>query len=70
MLSIWFFVGLILFAMGILITATGVGYLFNPQEQTVLAHLNPNLWWGGFMTLAGAVFLVLSYIDYKQTPGN
>lgn len=60
MLSIWFFVGLILLVMGTIITLTGVYYLVKPSYTTVLAHLHPNLWWGLIMVIAGLLFLVPS----------
>jgi hypothetical protein len=60
MLSIWFFVGLMLTVFGIIVTATGVYFVFRPQNATVLAELNPSLWWGMIMLAAGVVFLVSS----------
>ena len=58
MISIWFFVGLMLTALGVIITATGVYFLFRPQHETTLAELNPSLWWGGIMLVGGLSFLV------------
>jgi hypothetical protein len=60
MLSIWFFVGLMLTVFGTIITATGVYFLFRPQHATVLAELNPSLWWGLIMLAAGVLFLIPS----------
>jgi hypothetical protein len=60
MLSIWFFVGLMLTVFGVIVTATGVYFVFRPQNATVLAELNPSLWWGMIMLAAGVVFLVSS----------
>ncbi len=65
MLSIWFFVGLMLTVFGVIITATGVYFLFRPQQVTVLAHLNPSLWWGLIMLAAGLLFLVPSLRTLK-----
>jgi len=59
MLSIWFFVGLILLVYGLIISACGVYYLFHPDTTKVLWGSNPSLWWGGIMTAVGAVFLML-----------
>ena len=70
MLSIWFFVGLMLTVVGVLVTATGVNYLFHPQSQTVLGHLNPNLWWGAIMLVVGLAFLIPSYRSYKSNQDN
>ncbi len=66
MLSIWFFVGLMLTILGALILATGVNYIFHPQDLTTLAHLNTNLWWGAVMLLSGLAFLVPAIIHYRS----
>jgi len=59
MKSIWYLVGLLLMAMGLLVLAGGIGDLVSPPASlTVLAHLRPNLWWGGVMLVAGAVFFL------------
>ncbi len=57
MRPIWYFVGLILASMGLVITLSGVYYLFNPgQNQTVLSRLHPDLWWGLIMLISGILF--------------
>jgi len=66
MLSIWFFVGVMLTILGTLVTATGVNYIFHPQDRTVLAHLNTNLWWGVVMLLSGLAFLVPAVIHHRS----
>ncbi len=59
MKTIWYFVGLLLVSMGVIIMLTGAYQLFNPPSPPpALAHLQPNLWWGGIMTFAGLVFLL------------
>jgi divalent metal cation (Fe/Co/Zn/Cd) transporter len=59
--SIWYFVGLILMAMGLVIFATGLHAIFTHQQiHTVLANLHPDLWWGGLMVVVGAVFFLLN----------
>lgn len=56
MKPIWYFVGLILLAMGGIIFLTGVYYLFNTSSHnTVLANTHPNLWWGLIMVAFGAL---------------
>ena len=55
-LPIWFFVGLILLAYGLIIVASG---LLSAPRPTVLAETRPALWWGGLTALAGAVFLLI-----------
>ena len=55
MKSIWYFVGLILFAMGCVILLSGIYQLFvPPATTTVLAQIHPNIWWGAIMTAFGA----------------
>lgn len=66
MLSIWFFVGLMLTILGALILATGVNYIYHPQDLTVLAHLNTNLWWGAVILLSGLAFLVPAIIHHRS----
>jgi hypothetical protein len=59
MRSIWYLVGLMLMAMGVLVVAGGVRDLLSPPAHaTVMAHLHPNLWWGGVMLAAGALFFL------------
>ena len=65
MISIWTWVGLVLSVYGVLIAGMGVYYIWNPH-QTVLAELNPSLWWGAIMLVAGIVFLLIP----KLVPGD
>lgn len=58
MLSVWFWVGIVLLTYGIIITGSGVYYLYHPSG-TVLSNLHPNLWWGGVMLLGGFIFLFI-----------
>lgn len=58
MKPIWYFVGLMMLIMGILIMGSGVYYLIYPsQSTTVLQELHPDLWWGAVMAAFGAVLL-------------
>jgi hypothetical protein len=57
MKSIWYLVGLLLLVMGALVLLAGIIDLLNPPATPkVLAGLHPNLWWGGIMVAAGALF--------------
>lgn len=59
MKPIWYFVGLILLVMGVIIFLTGI-YLFinkSPQD-TILSETYPNLWWGGIMVISGGLFVI------------
>jgi hypothetical protein len=61
MKPIWYFVGLILLVMGVVILATGVYDLVRHVESNkVLARLHPAVWWGGLMTLFGLLFVLLN----------
>jgi len=54
MKPIWYFVGLILLIMGILIMATGIYQVFNPPAvKTVLSDTHPDIWWGAIMMFFG-----------------
>lgn len=56
MKPIWFFVGLILVIMGIIIFVSGIYLFFNPpQYKTVLFEIYPNIWWGAIMILLGLI---------------
>jgi len=66
MISIWFFVGLMLTVLGVIITATGVYFLFRPQHETTLAELNPSLWWGAVMLVGGLAFLLPALKDMRK----
>ena len=56
MVSIWFLIGLLLTAYGVLITAAGIYQEFVPPVQpTVLANLHAGIWWG-LLILAVGVF--------------
>jgi hypothetical protein len=57
-ISIWFFIGLIVFVYGILITAAGLYELFTPpQHPVVLAGLHAGIWWGAFLAILGGFYL-------------
>ncbi len=61
MKPIWYFVGLVLFSIGFIILLSGLYHLFVPHTtHKVLAHLYPDVWWGGLMTVSGVVFILLS----------
>ena len=58
-IAIWFWIGLLLFAYGLLIGGVGIYYLFVPMpDPPVLAHLHMGIWWGVALTALGAFYLV------------
>jgi len=66
MLDIWFFVGIILIAYGVILSLIGIYYIFNPYTDVILGNLNPNLWWGGIMIVSGIILQLISYHSRKK----
>jgi hypothetical protein len=57
MLSIWFFIGLLLVAYGILICGAGLYELSNPPEHPVVrADLHAGIWWGALLLVLGGIY--------------
>jgi len=57
MVSIWFLIGLLLAAYGLIIVAAGVYQYFVPPAVTpVLANLHAGLWWGLFILALGCFY--------------
>jgi hypothetical protein len=56
-ISIWFFIGFSLLINGILILGAGI-YEFShkPEFPVVLFELHAGAWWGGILTLIGALY--------------
>lgn len=58
MRNIWFFVGLILVAIGFIVIVAGIYDLFFPTNNaTKLANLHTNLWWGGIIFITGIIYI-------------
>ncbi len=66
MLDIWFFVGIMLIAYGVILSLIGIYYIFNPYTDVILGNLNPNLWWGGIMIVSGIILQLISYHSRKK----
>ena len=61
-LTIWFFIGMLLTAYGVLITATGLYELVTPPANPpVLANLHATLWWGAVLLIIGLVYFIKFY---------
>jgi hypothetical protein len=54
-LSIWFFVGVLMLACGLIILGQGI-YEFSHPPATVLAELHPAFWWGLCMSVFGGFY--------------
>jgi len=59
LIPIWFFIGILLAAYGLLISASGVYHLFRPPENPVaLSNLHADIWWGGVILVLGLFYAV------------
>lgn len=59
MRSIWYFVGLILSVIGLLVLAAGIYDLLHPTTQGIrLTELHANIWWGAVIFAAGVFYVV------------
>jgi len=58
-LSIWFFVGILTLAYGVVLVGTGVYEFWHPLGAAiVLSDLHATLWWGILMTLFGGFYTI------------
>jgi hypothetical protein len=65
LVSIWFFIGILLGIYGVLILASGIDDLLRPSEYPVaMAHLHAGIWWGALLILLGLIYTV------KFSPGK
>ena len=64
-LSIWFFIGILLTAYGILILGSGL-YNYNTPSSVVLANLHAPVWWGAFLLVVGLVYLIRFFPRKQQ----
>ena len=56
-IEIWFFIGALLLAYGVLITGVGVYHLVNPPPQNIaLRELHSDLWWGVLLLVLGLFY--------------
>jgi hypothetical protein len=62
-LSIWFFIGLLLSAYGVLICGAGLYgyYIPSPDSQVVLAELHMGIWWGALLFIIGIIYVIRFY---------
>ena len=63
MISIWFFIGTLLFIYGLIIL---ISALIMPLPNVVMADLRPGLWWGGFLTVLGGIYSYLFWPGRKK----
>jgi len=56
-IPVWFFVGVMLLAYGLLILGSGLSEWSHPPH-TVLAELHAPVWWGALLTIIGAAYVL------------
>ncbi len=64
MIPVWFFVGIILLIYGLIILGTGISEYSSPPP-TVLSNTHPAVWWGGLLTVIGAIYVYV-YMPKKD----
>jgi hypothetical protein len=57
-IPVWFFVGVLLLVYGVLILISGLAEWAHPPN-TVLAELHAPVWWGGLLTVLGAIYCAM-----------
>lgn len=59
MISIWFFIGLLLLAYGVVILSASVYEVANPPaHEVVLANLHPGIYWGAMLLILGLIYSI------------
>jgi len=56
MVSIWFFIGILLSVYGVLILGAGI-YEWNSPPPVVRADLHAAVWWGMLLIALGAIYV-------------
>ena len=57
MISIWFFIGVLLLIYGVLILGAGIYDLSNPAAHpVVMSDLHAGIWWGVLLIAMGVVY--------------
>ena len=57
LISIWFFIGILLLIYGVLILGAGLyTYFVPPANPVVLANLHAGIWWGALLLVIGGLY--------------
>ena len=68
MRSIWYFVGVIMFAIGVVELAAGIYDYFYPSGNGVKPeNLHANIWWGILIVITGLIYIVKNKNKYIHT---
>jgi hypothetical protein len=54
LVSIWFFIGVLLLIYGVIIFASA--FLVTPAHEVVLARLRADIWWGALLLIIGGLY--------------
>jgi hypothetical protein len=66
-ISIWFFIGALVLAYGVLVLGAGIYDLFSPvSPPVVLGELHAGIWWGALMIVLGAIPFFKSFPREKE----
>lgn len=67
LISIWFFVGVLLAVYGAIILGSGIYEAVHPGKvQVVLSELHVAIWWGALLLVLGAVYSYLFFPGRKR----
>ena len=59
MISIWFFIGVVLVIYGLIIVGAAVyGLVVPPAHPPVLYHLHAGVWWGVLILVMGGIYTI------------
>jgi hypothetical protein len=59
LVSIWFFIGILLDIYGILILGSGIYDLIHPSAYLVkMANLHAGIWWGALLLVLGLIYTI------------
>ena len=60
MLSVWFFIGVLLFVYGAIILAVGIAYYHHPGD-VVLAQYHAPIWGGVLLLVLGTIYTIFNW---------
>ncbi len=66
---IWFFIGAMLLAYGLIICGVGLYHFISPpppETRVALYELHADVWWGALMAIVGAIYCVRFRPDKRQ----
>jgi hypothetical protein len=63
-ISIWFFIGVLLLIYGVLILGAGLYGMNAPTPGVVLGQLHVDIWWGALLVVLGAFY------TWRFSPGR